>query len=101
MDSSMQNKRQGYHNDEDCYSFKSESEYDYSFIDKDYWFGNPDEHNISNDSRRHFSQYRPDDTNDDHRKEFSNIWSAINIYSRNIETGKFYISTITEEREKS
>ena len=29
-------------------------------------------------------------------------WSAINIlYSRNIEAGKFYMSTITEEREKS
>ena len=96
MDSSMQNKRQGYQNDENCYYFKPESEYDYSFIDKDYYFGNPDKHNTSDDSRSHFSQYRPDDINDDHRKEFSNIWSA-----NNIETGKFYISTITEEREKS
>ena len=98
MDSSKQNKRQGYQNDEDCYSFKSEGEYDYSFIDKDYYFGNPDEHNICNDSRSHFSQYHPDDINDDLR----NIWSAIHIlYSRNIETGKFYMSTITEETEKS
>ena len=98
----MQNKRQGYQNDEDCYSFKYESEYDYSFIDKDYYYGNSDEHNISNDSRSHFSPYRSDDINDDHGKEFSNIWSAINIlYSRNIEKGKLYISTITEKREKS
>ena len=102
MDSSMQNKKHGYQNDEGCYSFKSESEYDYTFIDKDYYFGNPDQHNISNDSRSHFSWCRPDDIHDDHRKEFSNIWSAINIlYSRNSETGKFYMSTITEEREKS
>ena len=36
MDNSMQNKGQGYQNDEDYYSFKSKSEYYYGFIDKDY-----------------------------------------------------------------
>ena len=34
MENLMQSKGQGYQNDEDCCSFKSESEYDYSFIDK-------------------------------------------------------------------
>ena len=35
----------------------------------------------------------------DYKTEINNIWSAINtLFNRNIETGKFFISLITEER---
>ena len=35
----------------------------------------------------------------DYKEEIKNIWSAINtLFNRNIETGKFFISLITEER---
>ena len=86
--------------DSDCYSFCSKSEYEYSFTEKnDYHFSELLADNLSTDKHPHRS---PEKISNNFGSEIKNIWSAINtLFNRNIETGKFFISLITEEREKS
>ena len=86
--------------DSDCHSFCSESEYGYSFTEKnDCYFSEPLADNLSTDKHSHRSS---ENISDNFGSEIKNIWSAINtLFNRNIETGKFFISLITEEREKS
>ena len=86
--------------DSDCYSFCSKSEYEYSFTKKnDYHFSELLADNLSTNKHPHRS---PENISNNFGTEIKNIWSAINtVLNRNIETGKFFISLITEEREKS
>ena len=82
--------------DSDCYSFCSKSEYEYSFTEKnDYHFSKLLANNLSTDKHPHRS---PENISNNFGSEIKNIWSAINtLFSCNIETGKFFISLITEE----
>ena len=86
--------------DSDCYSFCSKSEYEYSFTEKnDYHFSELLADNLSTDKHPHRS---PENISNNFGSEIKNIWAALNtLFNRNIETGKFFISLITEEREKS
>ena len=86
--------------DSDCYSFCSKSEYGYSFTEKnDYHFSELLADNLSTDKHPHRS---PENISNNFGSEIKNIWSAINtLFNRNIETGKFFISLIKKEREKS
>ena len=86
--------------DSDCYSFCSKSEYGCSFTEKnDCYFSEPLADNLSTDKHSHRSS---ENISDNFGSEIKNIWSVINtLFNRNIETGKFFISLITEEREKS
>ena len=85
--------------DSDCYSFCSKSEYGYSFTEKnDCYFSEPLADNLSADKHSHRSS---ENIIDNFGSEIKNMWSAINtLFNCNIETGKFFISLITEEREK-